>query len=372
MDDTNGPTLSGVSAEVDEERGEVPVASGDGDEKRGVVASPVPPEDPAKPLASVPSDEQHPTVIEVDEESGKDISVTESDFTLEPLADTGARSSAKGTAAVGATDSNTSVPEMAPTKSDELSVYSKGVLSELPPELLEHMSSLEEAENRNLSTTHVEESEQRRRSRRRCCLITFAIFVLTISIIAIVMGVILGKKESSPSADGGSFVSPPVGSPPVGAPTNNGATTEQQMLQDLITSASLDSGTALSDPRSPQSKALVWLENNANVESYPDWRKIQRHTLATFYYSTNGEEWIESDGWLTNEHECNWYTSDTGPNCDENGAFVRLALSNNNLTGTLPRDLAILSDSLLAVEFQDLPMSGSIPTEFGHLKKLGE
>lgn len=143
-------------------------------------------------------------------------------------------------------------------------------------------------------------------------------------------------------------------------------------LIDVIISVSPDDGVELSNPQSPQSRAFTWLEGSTGIDEYPDWRKFQRYTLATFYYSTNGDEWTERDGWLTDEHECDWFTSDVEPSCDESGIFIRLALSNNNVAGTLPKDLAFLSDSLQAIALRDAPLTGSFPSEMAKLTKLGE
>lgn len=212
---------------------------------------------------------------------------------------------------------------------------------EPPAELLERIRSLEEAENRIPSATPVDEEErqkmdrQQAREKRRWILVGSAGVLL--AVLAMLLGVTLGgrNKPSTPP----NSVTP--GLPPTPAPT----TEARIALQDLIASHALDGGVALSDPLSPQFKALSWLESDANLD-YPDWRKVQRHVLATFYYSTNGDDWLERDGWLMEEHECDWFSSAVDPPCDENGVFTRLVLFDNNVTGSLPKDIAILSDSM--------------------------
>jgi hypothetical protein len=80
---------------------------------------------------------------------------------------------------------------------------------------------------------------------------------------------------------------------------------------------------------------LTWLEGNANLDDYPDWKRIQRYVLAVFYYSTNGDEWRRNTGWLSDEDECTWLTDETNvetrPVCDEDGAYNNLRLEKNNL-----------------------------------------
>jgi len=352
------PTAAVLALEVDEERGEVPVASGDAEE-RGSVASPV----PAEPA---------PAIMETLEEQASvdDISI------LDPVADTGTISSGL-------------IPEMAPARSDDISVYSKGTQSGMPPELLAHMNSLEDVESRDLTISHADGQRNGDRQNRRRCWIVGACALVILVIVGTVLGVLLGGgSKSAPSPLSENVEAPPSDSPPFVEPTTGtepdteaGTETEIETetetetpvtLQALIASVSLDGGASFSDPLSPQSKALTWLEGNANLDDYPDWRKIQRHTLALFYISTNGDDWVERDGWLTDEHECDWFTSDVYPACDEIGAFIRLALSNNNVTGTLPKDLAILSNSMRAIAFRDAPLTGSIPTEIALLTNLGE
>ncbi|CAB9503586.1 Leucine Rich Repeat [Seminavis robusta] len=69
---------------------------------------------------------------------------------------------------------------------------------------------------------------------------------------------------------------------------------------------------ALANSRSPQSMAYQWLVNNINNQTttQPDlskWRLIQRFAMATFYYSTKGDYWVQRRGWLDWEtNECSW------------------------------------------------------------------
>lgn len=222
---------------------------------------------------------------------------------------------------------------------------------EPPKELLERIRSLEEAENQRQSATLVDVNErqrQARREKRRWILVGSLGVVL--ATLAILLGVTLGGRRNAST--------PPnsIDSPPTPAPT----TQARVVLQDLIASYSLDGGEALSDPLSPQSKALSWLESDGNLGSYPDWRKVQRHVLATFYFSTNGDGWIERGGWLTEEHECDWFSSAVDPACDESGRFARLVLFDNNVTGILPKDIAVLSDSMRKSKYLHMWLKRSI------------
>ena len=72
-----------------------------------------------------------------------------------------------------------------------------------------------------------------------------------------------------------------------------------------------DSVAAIKRNGSPQSDALQWLLDDPNLPDYPDWRKIQRYALATFFYSMEGEIWLMAKNWLSYNHsECTWHSQD--------------------------------------------------------------
>jgi hypothetical protein len=118
-----------------------------------------------------------------------------------------------------------------------------------------------------------------------------------------------------------------------------------------------------------------WLANNINFNKFSDKRKIQRYTLGVLYYSTNGTNWSNNNGWLTDKNECNWWNGADGLFCDENGAIFELDLydgSGNNLVGTIPMELTLLSDSAALLALGDNSLMGTIPSEVGLLSKLSE
>jgi hypothetical protein len=116
-------------------------------------------------------------------------------------------------------------------------------------------------------------------------------------------------------------------------------------ITDLISSVSFDVGEALQDPSSPQYMALNWLVENTNLDTYSDEKKIQRYVLATLYYSTHGKSWNQNDGWVTDMDECSWYNDAEGPFCID-GSVVELDLFDNMMSGIIPEELALLSNSL--------------------------
>jgi hypothetical protein len=71
-----------------------------------------------------------------------------------------------------------------------------------------------------------------------------------------------------------------------------------QELESLLIPVSLDNGTALRTPSTPQNKAFNWLAININLDFYSDAKKLQRYALVTLFFSTNGASWLTKDGWL--------------------------------------------------------------------------
>lgn len=223
---------------------------------------------------------------------------------------------------------------------------------------------------------------EKRASRRQLCLVVSLVLVVAVGV---VLGVTLGATSSNSNGEG------PTGPSP--SPT----TLDFASLQQLVETNSLDGGTALNDTDSPQYQALTWLEGNANLDEYPDWKRIQRYVLMVLYYSTNGDEWGDNIGWASDEDECSWLSHETtGPVCNESGRYLSITLLENKLNGMLPLELALLSDSLCKFRFENVNgvrslntnvsfasttaslnitsdfLSGTVPTEIGLLKNLGE
>lgn len=76
---------------------------------------------------------------------------------------------------------------------------------------------------------------------------------------------------------------------------------------------------------SPQGKAFAWLlgRDMAQIDKCDTEAIQQRYSLATFFYSTNGEQWDNSDGWIEDTNECSW----SGIKCNGNGRVSELGAS---------------------------------------------
>jgi hypothetical protein len=113
-------------------------------------------------------------------------------------------------------------------------------------------------------------------------------------------------------------------------------------LESVLIPVSFDNGTAIRTPPSPQNNALIWLANNTNLDSYSNATKIQRYALATLFFSTNGLSWNDNSVWMSDENECGWYNN--GGSLCNSGSVETLSLESNYLFGTIPNELALLSN----------------------------
>ncbi|GKY97954.1 hypothetical protein MPSEU_000753400 [Mayamaea pseudoterrestris] len=144
-------------------------------------------------------------------------------------------------------------------------------------------------------------------------------------------------------------------------------------LFGLLASRSLDGGAALRNESSPQYEAYRWLSGNDNVNTYSEDRLLQRYSLATLYYSTDGPNWTQVDSWLSNSNECSWFVQTTTP-CGPANDLTKLELYYNDLGGQLPLEIALLSN-LVKIDLSGGPsrsLSGTIPPSLGALTLLKE
>lgn len=131
------------------------------------------------------------------------------------------------------------------------------------------------------------------------------------------------------------------------------------------------------NPNSPQAKAYGWLQEDPNLLEYSDAKNQQRFALAAFYHGANGAGWTLNNGWLSYDvDECLWVskwinTGKGGGVCDENGNYLSLVLTLNELSGSLVPEVALLPH-LRTIDVASNRLSGSLATELGLLTQLRE
>ena len=118
-------------------------------------------------------------------------------------------------------------------------------------------------------------------------------------------------------------------------------------MYELIVANFPPTAAAIADTSSPQRAAFDWLKSSPNDKIKSGFRVIRRYALACLYYATAGPRWNSSGGWLTASDECQWFTSATSGNaCDTRGQYTQLNIQENNLVGTLPLEILLLSNTL--------------------------
>jgi hypothetical protein len=119
----------------------------------------------------------------------------------------------------------------------------------------------------------------------------------------------------------------------------------------------------------PQAQAWTWLQGDPQYNEYELYRLYQRYTLAVLYYSTNGDSWNYTRGWMSNTSECSWYQfDDSGPqddkSCVEASRLSFLDLGGNVLDGTIPTELELLTDlEYISLGLMGDALSGKIHSE---------
>lgn len=125
----------------------------------------------------------------------------------------------------------------------------------------------------------------------------------------------------------------------------------------------------LSNSDTPQAKAMTWtLEDRTKYSVEVPARVGVRYALATLYYSTNGDNWLNNTNWKSG-HECLW----NGVYCelDENNiiSLTYLNLVTNNLDGSIPDEIGYI-ESLRRIELGSNQLIGPIPETFSRLNEL--
>jgi hypothetical protein len=158
---------------------------------------------------------------------------------------------------------------------------------------------------------------------------------------------------------------------------------EDQELLDLVTTTyvnqiGMDPATVkrwVEDKDTSQQRALQWLmasHDAADRQELGSERMIQRYALATFFYATNGTvldrvgdddlyyEYL-AGSWLNDDDECRWL-----PGVCRQGRVTNIKLKGVGLMGTIPPELALLS-GLEEINLSENNLRGTLPTELGVL-----
>ena len=149
--------------------------------------------------------------------------------------------------------------------------------------------------------------------------------------------------------------------------------------EELMTLLSPLTDSSIEQEGTNANRALNWLANNdpANlpIEVTPANEFLVRFIMAEFFQSTGGYQWLNQYNFLSAGNVCEWGESKNGSNygvyCADGKHVSQLNVPSNNLTGTIPIDIGLLS----SLEFFYVPgnfLQGSLPTTIGMMSKLRE
>ena len=111
------------------------------------------------------------------------------------------------------------------------------------------------------------------------------------------------------------------------------------------------------------------------LSSYQRTIVMQRFAMATLYYSTDGDNWEKNSNWLSELPVCSWYVNNFGRQCltstnnykgdvgdrDVGDFITQLELDGNQLRGTIPNELVIMSETLHTLILSNNSISGPLP-----------
>ena len=132
------------------------------------------------------------------------------------------------------------------------------------------------------------------------------------------------------------------------------------------------SSSSLSNPNSPQYKAVEWLAQDKvdNGRNWSGYELLQRYALRVLYHSTGGDNWSNSapTTWFGASRVCDWESTNT--QCNGNGQRVDyIYFLSENLQGTIPDELGFLT-ALTELRLHVDQLTGTIPTHLGQLTAL--
>jgi hypothetical protein len=199
---------------------------------------------------------------------------------------------------------------------------------------------------------------------RHCLLGCFVLSLLLVA--AVVSAAILLANNDEPSTQNRPSTDVPVSSP-TPSPSDDDL---ESFIRESLTA--VGSASNLENATSPQSIALDWILESDAIRNISKKQHLQRFVLAVLYYSTDGNKWINSDGWLSDQDECEWFFSISKERaCNDSGEMSELHLTSNNIKGEIPWiEFAMLRSQLLGVHLSDNSIAGTVPGQLGLLTQL--
>jgi len=210
----------------------------------------------------------------------------------------------------------------------------------------------------------------------RTCYVVLACVCMVMVGVAVAITVVLRAVETTLSPTTTTPTVSPSFAPtafPTSSPTHISQTEGAAALLRQLNATNLTITTVADDYEgtSPPSKALAWLLLDPSLELMPDQEKLQRFVLATLFYSTEGEQWENSDNWMGyRSNECIWWMTEGFDACNSDNDLTGLSVTNNQLNGTLPLEVSLLANTLSALDISRNGLTGTVPVDWGALTQL--
>ena len=169
-------------------------------------------------------------------------------------------------------------------------------------------------------------------------LVVVAVVVLVVAMTTTTQGTTVMTTEGE-QEEGQTSLGPTPTDFPTSSPT---LSFQARELMDFLVGISSDDGVSLTNTTSPQYNAFQWLLADPRIGERPSPEIGFRFALSTLYLSTYGERWISSRNWLSLRNHCDWEFV----RCSQRNDVRQLDPKNNNLQGTIPREILLLSNRL--------------------------
>ncbi|GAX13622.1 hypothetical protein FisN_14Lh365 [Fistulifera solaris] len=168
---------------------------------------------------------------------------------------------------------------------------------------------------------------------------------------------------------------------PTFAPTAAPTTDRNRVLAEYLRPLTFDQGESMDRPGTPQSNAFRTVVSRRNL--YPGEDLVTTYALLVLYESMQGSRWTNNTNWYSGLSVCSWHGVTCKPSSqiqrrrlmqpegkgDNDGMNVAaLRLSNNQLLGTIPPEVALLPLEVLDLSRNHLV--DSIPEQLKHLKQM--
>jgi hypothetical protein len=212
-----------------------------------------------------------------------------------------------------------------------------------------------EAERTNTAVaTVVSEDELKTFQWRRVVCVVGVVFVA----IAIAVALTVTKTQPSSSA-------------PTMAPTLSPAPTE---IIELLAFVSFDGGASLNNASSPQSAAARWLADDKKKKMNERFRGTLLQPSTTVPMVITGTTSRIGQPMATNAMVGGANLTRKGAKQRDSHAIpmvlLRFSIEDNNLHGTLPEEIALLSSSMFELSLKDNEIGGKLPSTLGKMTRL--